>query len=332
MGFGDYLTQKQPIFAKTFSNALSCKQIAHAYLVIGESGTPLKQTAIFMAKSILCDGDGPFADESCITCQRIEAGEYPDFRFFDGSEESIKKEQMKNVVLDFQQTPLETKGIMVYVVHLVENMTAEAANSLLKFLEEPSPNTYAILTAQNESKVLPTIVSRCQTLHLLLAPRSEVVEECLKLQIERSDAELLSFFDNDASLILEKSQEEDYLNAKKALERFLAAMNENSSQARYVMEKEVTPLLSGKPAARFFFDLLSVVFQDIVAYARGSSINLTAYAKIIADLAKKLPHVETSLLSVMTLRGEIETNIQVGLLCNHLIYLLYQEEPHGRKQ
>ena len=67
------------------------------------------------------------------------------------------------------------------------------------------------------------------------------------------------------------------------------------------MEKDVTPLLNDKPSARFYFDMLSLAFQDIVAAKNGQPIKLASYANIIKDLAKKLPHVESSLLAIMSL-------------------------------
>lgn len=332
MPIKDYIQNKQPIFDRIVSQALSSGRLSHACLIVGEAGVPLKQVGMFLAKSLLCDNPSPYADENCQVCLRIDSSDYPDFRFFDGSESSIKKEEMQNVVLDFQQTPLERKGVMVYLIHLVENMTIEAANSLLKFLEEPNEGTYAILTTQNEAKVLPTIVSRCQTLHLLLLPRKEIVEEAMKIGVSRDDAELLSFFYNDAELVKEEAESEDFISAKESLNKFLSALADNPSLARFVAEKDVTPSLFSKASARFFFDLLSIIFQDVVSFSKGGDTELSSYAKIVSDLASKLPHVEATLLSIMTMRGEIETNIQIGLLIAHLLHQIYEGDTHARKQ
>ncbi len=55
MRFGDYLEKKQPLVYRTFANAIENKRLAHAYLLCGESGTPLLETAKYMAKSLICD-------------------------------------------------------------------------------------------------------------------------------------------------------------------------------------------------------------------------------------------------------------------------------------
>ena len=325
MSLGTYLKNKQPLVSKSFSYALTHDQLAHAYLITGEAGTPLKETALYLAKSIICDNPNPLACEECITCQRIERGEYPDFVFLNGEEDSIKKEEVRDTVNLFQTTPLERKGVMIYVIHLVENMTPEAVNSLLKFLEEPNTSTYAILTTQNEDRVLPTIVSRCEKLRLILTPRGEVLEEALSLGVAKEDAEILSHFHNDGSLIQAAAADENYQKLKITLVDAVEALTRSTNFARYIFEKDVTALLTSKPAARFFFDMLTLFFRDIVAKKAGNPIALTSYDKIIAEAAKKLPHAESSLLSVMTLRGEIELNIKIGLLLTHLVNVLTKE-------
>lgn len=325
MSLSSYLKTKQPLVTRSFSYGLTHDQLAHAYLLTGESGTPLKQTALFLAKSILCDHPNPLADEECITCQRIEQGEYPDFVFLDGEEESIKKDEVRDTLNLFQKTPLERKGVMIYVIHLVENMTPEAVNSLLKFLEEPNDYTYAILTTQNEDRVLPTIISRCEKLRLVLTPRKEVVEEALSLGVARDDAEILSHFYNDGSLLKARAEEDEYQTMKEALVDVVDALCTSKNFARYLFEHTVTALLSSKAKARFFFDALTLFFRDALAYQGGNPIALTSYDKIIATAAKKLPHVDSSLLSIMTLRGEIELNIRIGLILSHLVNVLTKE-------
>lgn len=325
MGLASYLQNRQPLVTKSFCYGLTHDQLAHAYLLSGEAGTPLKETALLLAKSILCDHPDPFADEECIICQRIACDEYPDFVFLNGEEDSIKKEEVRETLNLFQKTPLERKGVMIYVIHLVENMTLEAVNSLLKFLEEPNDYTYAILTTQNEDKVLPTIVSRCEKLRLILTPRQEVYEEALALGVAKDDVEMLSYFYNDGSLLAEAAKKESYQKLKYALTDAVDALSRSPHFARFIFEKEITPLLTSKPEARFFFDMLTQIFRDIVAKKAGNPITLTSYGNIIDEAAMKLPHVEQSLLSIMTLRGEIELNIRIGLILAHLVNVLTKE-------
>ena len=196
-----YLRENQHIIYRTFVNALTNKTLSHAYLLVGNPGTPLLEVAKFLAKSIICDDPSPLACENCITCLRVESNNYPDVVILDGSKGTIKKEDILNIESRFEKTAFESKGIMIYIINLVENMGVEAINSMLKFLEEPDSEVYAFLTTNNQNNVLPTILSRCQILHLKTIDRKKIIEEAIEMNIDSRDAELLSYFYNDAELI-----------------------------------------------------------------------------------------------------------------------------------
>lgn len=325
MIFSEYLEEKQPLVWKTFSHALTTHRLAHAYLLSGEAGAPLKETALFLAKSILCDHPTPMADETCLTCTRIDHRTYSDFIFLDGEADSIKKDDVQEVLGDFSKTPLESKGIMVYIIHLVENMTVEAVNSLLKFLEEPSKNTYAILTTENEARLLPTIVSRCECMRMLLAPRDEVIREAKELGITEKDAELLAYFCNSGDLIALESKDEGYAAAKKAFEASLSALSKTRSAAIYAFEKNIIPNIGKKEDARYYLDMLSLAFKDILLLQENRPIKLSSYATLLEPIAQQVHHPSDSLLEIMRCRGELDLNISVSLLLEHLANYLTKE-------
>ena len=71
MQINNYLKNRQPIIYKTFTNALNKKTLSHAYLLVGQKGSPLLEVAKYLASSILCDNPSPLACGACITCNRI---------------------------------------------------------------------------------------------------------------------------------------------------------------------------------------------------------------------------------------------------------------------
>lgn len=321
-----YIKNNQPILYKTFLNALNNDKVAQAYLLVGANGIPIKEIAIFLAKSLLCDSPTPFADEDCATCHRIDSNNNPDFILIDGEEESIKKEQIDSLINSFSSTAFGPKGIKVYVINLAENMTIEAINGLLKFLEEPPTNTYAFLTSKNINKILPTIISRCQTINLLYTPRNKVIEECKNLEIDLNNAELLSFLYNEANLIKEKLEDENYLKLKEAFEDTLNGIQSGKEYARFIVETNVSKLLDKKILLRNYFDLMAFLFEDLLSHKQGGNINLSSYGKIYDDLLDRLPHIEESILEIMRLRKEIELNINPSLLLFHFITIITEEK------
>lgn len=325
MKVGGYLKSRQPIIYRSFSNALKKDSLTHSYLLLGEEGTPLLEVATYLAKSILCDHPNPLADEECITCRRIEKGEYHDIAILNGEEGLIKKEQIQEVISDFQQTPLEKKGKMIYIVHLVESMRPEAVNSLLKFLEEPPRDTFAILTSKNEAKLLPTIVSRCQSMRLLLIPRKEIIEATTSAEVALEDAEMLSYFYNDADLVKQAAESKAYQSAKAAINATLSGLSLGKEEAIYAVEKDAVALLSDRPGLRYYFDMLCYLFKDMIRIKVGDEAELSSYAKILVELSTKLAHPEATLKQLMSLRGEVESNINATLLLAHSARVIVKE-------
>ena len=299
-------------------NALNSSHLSHAYLLIGEQGTPLLESAIFLAKSLVCDYPNPLACEECLTCHRIDDQTYADLIIIDGAKQTIKKDDINLIETQFETSAVENKGKMIYIINHVENMTIEAINALLKFLEEPANNIYAFLTSENESRVLPTIVSRAQTLHFKSINKLEMKKEAINLGVEVKDAELLCNFYNNAELILQKVSDKDYQNAKKSIDDTIDILSNNKNVAIAKLHTQVFPNVKTKEASRFYLDMLTIVFQDLVNMSIGGTIFLTNYEKDLEILNKHLKNVSNSLLLIMTSRGQIDMNINIGLLLDHI--------------
>ena len=330
MQIGKYLEENQPIIYKTFVNAFKNHTLSHAYLLVGNPGTPLYEVAQYLAKSILCDDPSPLACNNCITCMRIDSDNYPDIIKLDGSKAIIKKEDVLNIENRFEKTAFETKGIMIYIVNQVENMRVEAVNSMLKFLEEPESEIYAFLTTNNVNNILPTIVSRCQVLPLISMPRNKVIRDAQGLLVEQDDAELLSYFYNDGELIydflMDEEESDNYKEAKKALNGLLDVMSGgNRKDVVYYSQTNIVPLIKTKEELRFFVDLLSQVYEDVLNIQLNREISLKFYEEILRNLSTKLPHVQSSLVEILKTRNVINLNVNIGLLIDHLIINLMKE-------
>lgn len=330
MQVAKYLENKQPIIYRTFVRSLQNKHLSHAYLISGNPGTPLLEVAKYLAKSILCDSPDPLACNNCITCLRIDDNNYPDFIVLDGSKKNIKKEEVGNIETQFEKTAFEAKGKMIYILHLVENMSIEAINSILKFLEEPGSEIYAFLTTNNENNVLPTIISRCQLLRLKLVDRKEVINEAISLNVPVEDAELLSYFYNDGELIYDvlndKEEKENYDDAKNAFVEFLKALNdEDNKKAIFYSQKSIIPLVKTKESARFFLDMLVEAFEDLLNIQHDKSPILKSYDTILQELARKLSHIDESLIEILKDRNLINLNVNISLLMDHLVLHIIKE-------
>ena len=326
-----YLKTYQPIIYQTFLNSFQKDQLSHAYLITGNNGAPLLDVATFFAKSIVCDDPSPLACDSCITCLRMDDGNYPDFFVFDGSKASIKKEDVTKIETSFEKEAFENKGIRVYVLNLIENMTVQAINSILKFLEEPGKLTYAFLTTNNENAILPTILSRCQILRLKQIDKQIVINDAINEGVDKKDAELLSYFYNDGGLIKEiiddKESNEAFFTAKECFEEVLNVLDEGDlKDAQFVADSNVVNKVKSKESCRYFINMFVMAFEDMINIKNQKNAFLETYATILENLANKLSHLYESLIELLKCSSLVNTNVNISLLIDHVFYIIAKEE------
>ena len=159
----DYV-KDQPIAYNLLINEIKSNHISHAYLFDENDNLDSFNFVMSFVKEILCKDIDSLDDRNNI-CKRIDDGNYPEIKviFPDGA--IIKKKQILDLQQEFSTVAIEgTKRI--YIIRDADKMRTEAANSMLKFLEEPDNNIIAILMTNNFNGVLSTIISRCQVIKL----------------------------------------------------------------------------------------------------------------------------------------------------------------------
>ena len=161
MSFNDIIGQETAL--KLLRNSLKQKRVPHAYLFIGPQGVGKKLTAINLAKALNCEGSAEIPCDRCVSCKKIEAFIHPDVKYIypTGPSLSITIDNIRELRTQISFKTYEGKK-KVYVIVDAENMGIQAANCLLKTLEEPPENSILILTSMNIHLLLQTIVSRCQ--------------------------------------------------------------------------------------------------------------------------------------------------------------------------
>lgn len=325
MQIEEYLKEYQPVVHRIFENALLENKLSHAYLLSGSVGMPTKELAVYLAKSILCPNHNPFACNECPMCERVDSGNCLDLLVFDGKTTKIKKEDVSTITSTFDKTALEKNGKMVYVLHLVEMMTPAAVNSLLKFLEEPGSNVYAILTTENESKVLPTIISRTQVLKLKESERGKIIDDAVLLGVETSDAELLSSQYLDPNKIKEIADSDSYKDNKELVLGLLDALTKDKDEAIFYMENMIIPKFRDPAKTKLFIEMLTTFFLDLLNLSYGRDIFLLSYDTILNELVSKLNHIDKSLLVLLGAPDKLNINVNTGLLLDHIIYEIVKE-------
>ena len=332
MKYDEYLEKYQPFIYNTFINSLKFNKVSQAYLIKGSDGTPTLDIALFLAKTLICEEPSPLACSSCLNCIRFEEGNYADFMLIDGSKNTIKVGDIENLQKFLSSSSLEKQGKKIYIINRLENANKEAVNALLKTLEEPTSSVYAFITTQNEAKILPTIISRCQVLSLLPINKSIVKQNAINEGVLLEDADILSYFYCDVEVIKQKSEEENYKEQKKLLYETLNALTISSEEAIYYAQTNLIKNIKTKEDARLYIDLLSIAFKDILHIQNNQPLVLEGAKEQIDTLSKKYKNISDIYLEIMLSRGQIEDNVNLSLLLQHIFIYIRKEggSTYGR--
>jgi len=137
-----------------------------AYLFVGPAGVGKKLAAINFAKALNCKESKIDGCNRCSSCIRINKMSHPNLRILSPKEESFKIEQIRQLKSNVGYKIFEGKK-KVWIMDEAEKLTPEAANSLLKILEEPPPDHIIILITHAPHLLPSTIISRCRVVNFL---------------------------------------------------------------------------------------------------------------------------------------------------------------------
>jgi DNA polymerase-3 subunit delta' len=166
-----------PIFDKLQQRALT-QHLHHGLLFVADQGVGEQELVDTLAKSLLCSTKN--ACGHCKACKLFSAQSHPDLKRVISDKPSIGVDLIRQVS-EFVTSTSQMLGNKVVIIANIESMTESASNSLLKTLEEPSQNTYILLSTTKPNTLLATITSRCEKIRLPL-PSSEEGLAWLALQ------------------------------------------------------------------------------------------------------------------------------------------------------
>jgi len=162
--------------------ALESGKISHAYLFVGPTGVGRLAAARALAQALLCTAGGDDACGVCGPCRKVAGGTHPDLRIIapgrteTGAERrAVAIDQVRDLKREAAYPPYEGKW-KIFILEDTEQMRAEAANSLLKVLEEPPPRIVIILLSESTEALLPTLVSRAQLVRFTLVSANEIAD------------------------------------------------------------------------------------------------------------------------------------------------------------
>ncbi|MFD2923435.1 DNA polymerase III subunit delta' [Halobacillus naozhouensis] len=260
------MKEVQPLVSQMLMNSFNKGRISHAYLFHGNKGTGKREMSVLFAKNIFCKHrKGVHPCLECRDCIRIDSGNHPDLHWVEPDGQSIKKEQILNLQKEFTYTGLESNR-KVYIIVDADKMTVNASNRLLKFLEEPSQQTTAMLLTENSQAMLDTIRSRCQLLSFQPLNQLRIAEKLVDQGVSQSNAKLLSELTNNLSVAQELNDDEWFANVRKLVIQLIEVLLNKPNEGLLFINHQWMSHFKERQQLQMGLDVLMLWFHDLIHY------------------------------------------------------------------
>jgi DNA polymerase-3 subunit delta' len=280
MAFGDVVGHQRPL--QILRRAIEAGRVHHAYLFTGMEGIGKRVVALNMAKALNCPHQAGEACDRCSVCQRMDKGIHPDLILINPTGETIKIGQVRELQRSIAFKPFEARW-RVIIMDGAERMTREAANALLKTLEEPPPWTAIILVATAVEGLPITVLSRCQRIRF--NPLSQ--EEVKRVLADLLPAEQISILAPLASGSPGRAVRMDWEEVTKVKGALPSALSPSLNRRLHVAQE----LAHQEGRGRMFLEILGGWLRDLVVYQETGEEGMLLNCDL-ADEVKKVAHHE----------------------------------------
>lgn len=259
------ILERQPTAATILLNGIKNDRLAHAYLLSGPRGVGKRETAMHLARTFFCkERESAEPCGHCTDCKRIESGNHPDLTLIQPEGKSVKKHQITELIKAFSYKGVES-GRKFFIIEDADLMTTQAANSLLKFIEEPEGITVSVLITKNLQSMLETIISRCQVLNFKpLSPKN-----IQKVLMDEGISEVLAKAATAVTTDLEEarrlSRDEWFATARSIVIHFMEELFTQPNRAIITMYEECATHFNDSDRLKVMIDLMLIWLRDILS-------------------------------------------------------------------
>ena len=239
---------------KILKNAMEKNKISHAYLLESNGYKNALSLALAFAKALFCPHQYTNNKEckNCSQCKNIDENNFIELKIIEPDGMWIKKEQLDNLQKEFSMKSVVSNK-KIYIINHADKLNVSSANTILKFLEEPSENIIAILITDNLYQIMDTILSRCQILSLQREKNSIEMELKNKVSFYIKIPDTL-----DDSIKIEEKID----NIKKFIK---SIENKKKDTILFVQRLWHEPIV-GREMNIFAFEVLTYFYRDVLAF------------------------------------------------------------------
>lgn len=295
---------------QALQRSLTKGETGHAYLLCGPPGCGKKTMALLFAQALNCrELDPPCC--RCISCRKSEGGNHPDLYRLSPQGGSLKIEQLREIKESLHYFPVEGKH-KVCIIEDAELLTAAAANSLLKILEEPPSSLVFMLLTARPWALLPTVLSRCTVFTLKPLPPGEMAALLARrVQLpEREQEIIIALSGGNPGQALDQALQGDWRQKFTELQELLHAVEHGPAHQIF----QLAEALSSRDDLPVLLELMLLLFRDrLVAALQGCDaaviIKENALPHNISNQQRQSVFAEKICRALLQLQSEIRSNV-----------------------
>ncbi len=244
-------------------------QVGHAYLITGVAQIGKTTLAMRFAQAMNCTAHLPPCG-TCRSCDLFERGVHPDMLMISPEGRSIRIEAIRDLQNVLSLQPYEARYRVALILN-IQQATDQAADSLLKTLEEPPSATRLLLTAEAVEAVRPTIVSRCRVIPLRPAPGAPIEEALRRLGMAPEKAHVVARLSGGRpGWALTVAQSPQVLEQRAQVVHEMLTVLRGDRSVRFSYSEEI----AGRDWLPLILDTWQSWWRDVLLLAEGSGVRL----------------------------------------------------------
>jgi DNA polymerase-3 subunit delta' len=295
-------------------------RLPNAYLFAGPNAIGKGLVAKFLSRDLAClvERPRPFGGcGKCIGCRKVLSDNHPDRFYIEAEDLQIKIGQIRELGLSLHFHPLESQKKVV-IVDEAERMNESTANSMLKILEEPPPDTHFILISASPHMLLPTIRSRCQKIYFQPLRNPEVIELLVEKGYSQKEATKIAKL-SGGSVGLALTIDPSFVDG--IIGRFLA-LCANASSADIIETSDVWSK-EEPPRMMQILDVLASCFRDLLRFGLIGDAEDLIHPEIARFVDKKgFKSPEKGIEEIEASRRSLGINANKQLMFENLLFTL----------
>ncbi len=324
MVLAEVIGQKRIV--EQLNNIIKHQRVGHAYIFSGPIGSGKSKMALEFAKALNCLSFNDTVCEECSNCFKIKNYNHPDIIWIKPETKAIKIDQIRQVQKNIGFVAIDVK-YKFFIIEQAELLTTQAANSLLKIMEEPENKIVTILLVENYHQLLPTIKSRSQVINFSPLDPFNIIK--INNNHEKvNDLLIAAHLTNDINDIDKLILSDEFANMKKIVVEWTEEIVFRKYHAHNTLNIKIIKNEFIKENIQQFLDLVILWVKDLISIKLGRD-KYIVYKDFKENLTKQASNLtEEQIINqieeILNIKKKIGSNVNLQLTLEHMVFSLWE--------